>query len=75
MHIATSKGFESVTEQLIVAPSNARIFGCSGERCLPILCRNVYVAASFNQLLREGSMPIVGREVERRAPILVLKIH
>jgi hypothetical protein len=34
----------------------------------------VHAAATFNQLLRDGSMPLMGRDVERCGTILQLKI-
>ena len=35
------------------------------KKCAPILILKINVAASFNQLLRDGVMPIFGRDVER----------
>ena len=43
------------------------------ERYVRII--ELYVAASFNELLRDGSMPFSGRSVEGRGPILVLQIN
>ena len=45
------------------------------ERCVPILLLKINVTASFNQLLRDGRMPLTGRDVEWRDPILCLKIY
>jgi hypothetical protein len=39
------------------------------------VCLKIDVTESCNELLRDGRMPIYGREVERRAPILLLKIE
>jgi hypothetical protein len=44
------------------------------ERRGPILCLQIHVTASFNQLLRDGRMPYKGREVERRGPTRVLGV-
>jgi len=45
------------------------------DRRVPILVRKINVTASFNELLRDGLMPIFGRAVERAAPILRLNIN
>ncbi len=48
------------------------IFGCSVERCLPIVCRNIYVAARSNELFRDGRF--LGSDEERRGPAGRLKV-
>jgi hypothetical protein len=45
------------------------------ERRAPILLLKINVAASFDQLLRDSSMPIGGGNEERSGPNLVLKIY
>ena len=37
----------------------------------PFLILKINVTAPFNQLLRDGRMPMIGRDVERRFPILL----
>ena len=56
----------------LVRDASMSILGCSGERCIPIVCRNICVAASFNQLLRDASMSILGRDEQRCGPRLII---
>ena len=45
------------------------------ERRVAINCLKINVTASIKQLLRDGRLPILGRDIERRAPILCLNIN
>ncbi len=49
------------------------------QRSFTVLCLEkaleIDVAARCQQLLRDGRMPVVGREVEGCAPILLLNIN
>jgi hypothetical protein len=49
--------------------------GCAVERRVPILVLKINVAASFNQLLRDGGMSFFGSDAESRDPIVLLKIN
>ncbi len=44
------------------------------ERGVPIVCRNIYVAARNKELFRNGHISGFGRELERRVPIIILEV-
>ena len=51
------------------------ILGRDEQRCGSTRQLGINVTASFNQLLRRGSMPFLRRDVDRRGTILRLNVN
>jgi hypothetical protein len=45
------------------------------QRSFTALRLQINITASFNQLLRDGRIPILRRDADRGAPILLLEIN
>ena len=57
------------------SPASIPAENISRVKSCPIICANINVTSSFNQLLRDGRMTILGSGVERRCPIRFLRIN